>query len=133
MPNHARPTLRIAAAALSLLTLAACKSEPEVALDPLKVERGRTLYTGCAACHDNRRRETLVGPHLVHVIDRRAGQVSGYDYSDALRRSRLTWTPENLRRFIEDPQGFLPGTNMAIDGLKPQDAAAITEYLLSRE
>ncbi|WP_051340462.1 c-type cytochrome [Azospirillum halopraeferens] len=116
-----------------LLGAAACSREPEVALDPAKIERGRNLFHSCAACHDIRKRTNGVGPHLVRIVGREAGRARGYPYSEALAEADLRWDAEALRRFLHDPEAFLPGTNMAIEGYRPEDAEALVQYLISRE
>lgn len=127
------PLLMAGALVVAGFALAAWRADPKPVLDPLKIERGRVVYVGCSACHNNRKRETLVGPHLVRIIGREAGSVKGYEYSDAMRAAGLHWTPDQLRRFLTDPTTAVPGTNMAINGLPPHDADALVEYLMSRE
>lgn len=116
-----------------LLTACVGGEERQAALDPERVERGRDLFASCAACHDIRKRRNGVGPHLVGIIDRPAGTVRGYAYSEAVAGSGKLWTAEALKTFLHDPQAAVPGTNMAIDGLPPDDAEALVTYLVSRE
>lgn len=127
-------TLLAASLLLSLPLLGACgQGDAAAPSDPLLVERGRAAFAGCLACHDHRHRRNGVGPHLVNIIGRNAGAAREYPYSEALGRASVVWTPDALRRFLADPAGTLPGTNMVIDGLSPADAEAVVAYLLSRE
>lgn len=123
------------AAALAAPLLAGCVGgeERHAALDPEQVERGRDLFATCAACHDIRKRRNGVGPHLVGIVGRPAGEARGYPYSEALGQPGRVWTPEALRAFLHDPEAAVPGTNMAISGLPAADADAVVTYLLSRE
>ena len=62
-----------------------------------------------------------LGPSLAGVVDRKAGSVSGYHYSDALTDSDIVWTDQNLDEWLADPHQFIPGDKMPFPGLK--DAA----------
>lgn len=88
---------------------------------------GRRLFDRCLPCHtvEDGGRHTL-GPNLFGIVGRMAGTAEGYVYSDAMRNSGVTWTPENLAAFLEDangssPDSFIPGNRM-IQLLVPSDA-----------
>ena len=54
----------------------------------------------------------------------------GYGYSGALEQVVEVWTPENLYHFLENPQGFAPGTTMSFAGLgKSEDRVNVIAYL----
>ncbi|HYD30389.1 MAG TPA: c-type cytochrome [Azospirillaceae bacterium] len=125
-----RPPLSLVVVAL-LAT--GCARQEREALDPAKVERGRALFTSCEACHTLRKRENRIGPHLVRIVGRAAGEARRYAYSPALEATDLAWTPENLRRYLQAPQAFMPGTNMAIAGYSPADAESLVEFLRSKQ
>ncbi|MBV8915239.1 MAG: cytochrome c family protein, partial [Acetobacteraceae bacterium] len=56
--------------------------------------------------------------------------VAGYDYSDAMKSSGLTWNQGNLDRFLTDPKGVVPGTKMTFPGLKDAGKRkAVIDYL----
>ena len=82
------------------------------------VERGARVYERCAACHTLDADRT--GPHHCGLLGRRAGSVSGFPYSPAMRRSRIVWTEASLDRFLKAPLQALPGTSMGYDGVKDQ-------------
>ncbi|HEY8540107.1 MAG TPA: hypothetical protein VIL28_14655, partial [Steroidobacteraceae bacterium] len=65
------------------------------------------------------------------VLGRSMGSASGFDdYSPAMRAQRGAWTRERLDRFLQDPQGVVPGTNMAFAGIvDARQRAAIIDYL----
>lgn len=96
---------------------------------PLMPTRGETVAATCAACHDLVRAEHGVGPHLVGIVDRRAGSAAGYEYSPAMRTSRLRWTRERLRDFLVHPEAVVPGTRMALSGWPVDDALAVIDHL----
>ena len=90
--------------------------------------RGRAAYeTRCGACHSPQ--AARVGPRHAGVLGRRAGSVDGYDYSPALKASRLVWDAASLDRWLADPEAVIPGQRM---GYRLDDAAAradIVAYL----
>ena len=91
-------------------------------------ERGALLYESrCSVCHSldaNR-----IGPKHQGIHGRRAGGVEGFDYSPALRASGVVWRDDTLNRWLENPQGFIPGQRMNIRVSKAKDRADIIAYL----
>jgi cytochrome c len=73
--------------------------------------RGKMIFekrcTGCHALNQNRE-----GPHLAGVYGRVAGRVSGFDYSDALKKTHIVWNEQTLNQWLTDPQAMVPGTAM---------------------
>ena len=91
---------------------------------------GAELYAAnCASCHNLSVEEHGVGPHLVGLIGRQAGEVKGYNASDALRKFGGVWTPESLAEFLADPQAFAPGAAMSSQGLSADEAQAVADYV----
>ena len=89
-----------------------------------------TVFNQCAACHSTERGEHGIGPSLAGVFGRRAGTAAGFEFSQAMKDSGLTWNQANLDRYLADPRGVVPGTTMAYNGIK--DAAqrqAVINYL----
>ncbi|MCK0209625.1 c-type cytochrome [Starkeya koreensis] len=111
------------------LALAACGGEPEP--DRQAVARGEKLAVNCSPCHSLKSRSEGIGPPLLGVIGRKAGGYPGYDYSPALKASGISWAPEQLASFIQNPVGVVPGTKMALSPLSPQEASDIVAYLRS--
>jgi cytochrome c len=85
-------------------------------------EAGRTVYNQCRACHTiDAGGRNGVGPNLHAVVGRRAGAVEGFRYSAPMRTAAeggLTWTPENLDRYLTNPKDLVPGGSMAFAGLR---------------
>ena len=77
---------------------------------------GAVVYERCGACHSLERNRT--GPRHCGLIGRKAGSVSGFGYSRALKSSGIVWTRESLDRFLENPRKDVPGTIMAYAGVK---------------
>lgn len=110
---------------IPLMALAACDGAP--APDPQAVARGRKVFVGCSACH-SLTGETMVGPTLRGVVGRKAGSVAGFAYSDALKTSDFDWTPDKLATFLANPDS-VPGSNMAITPLAPDQAKDVVAFL----
>jgi cytochrome c len=66
------------------------------------------------------------------IVGRAAGAISGYNYSPALRHAKITWTEENLDKWLTDPQAFIPGTKMFYEVQNPQDRADLIAFLKER-
>jgi cytochrome c len=83
----------------------------------------------CAVCHviAPGARPTI-GPNLNGVVGRKAASTT-FNYSDALKRSNLTWTRANLDRFLTAPGQMVPGTRMVINISDAQQRAAVLNYL----
>jgi cytochrome c oxidase subunit 2 len=58
------------------------------------------------------------GPDLTHLVSR-----------DTIASGAVRNTPENLRRWIQDPDVFKPGSKMPAMGLSDPDLNAVTAYL----
>jgi cytochrome c len=84
----------------------------------------------CAVCHSAEAGQNKVGPSLFGVVGRKAGTVAAYTYSDAMKNSGITWTPDQLDKYLANPKGVVPNTKMIFLGLKkPEDRKAIVDYL----
>ena len=53
-----------------------------------------------------------VGPNLYGIVGQTAASVEGFNYSDALASSGITWTEEELDAYIANPAAKVPGTTM---------------------
>lgn len=78
-------------------------------------KRGEELYARCAACHALG--YDRVGPRHCDLLGRRAGSVPGFDYSAAMKKSRIVWTARTLDRFLANPIRTVPGTTMTYAGV----------------
>lgn len=76
---------------------------------------GQTVFNQkCASCHTVTAdlAHGLLGPNLVGVVNRAAGTAAGWDFSAALKASTVTWTEENLDKWLTDSRAFVAGTQM---------------------
>jgi cytochrome c2 len=89
-------------------------------------------FAQCSACHSTEKGKNGIGPSLAGIYGDKAATVPGYEFSEAMKNSGLTWNAATLDRFLADPKGVVPGTKMTFPGLK--DAAkrkAVVDYLKS--
>ena len=90
--------------------------------------RGEQLYARCMACHALA--YDRVGPRHCGLLGRRAGSVPGFDYSPAMKKSKLVWDEKTLNRFLAKPMAVVPGTAMTYDGVPDaQDRSDLIAYL----
>ena len=91
---------------------------------------GRALFQQrCASCHATAPgARSVLAPNLAGVVGRKAGSTT-FNYSPALKASKLTWTRANLDRFLSGPGQMVPGTRMVIAVSDAQQRAAILGYL----
>ena len=73
-------------------------------------EAGKTVFNKCKACHQVDK--NAVGPHLGGIVGRKAASVADYNYSEALKKSGITWDEASLDKFIANPNGLIPNNNM---------------------
>lgn len=92
--------------------------------------RGKEVYAQCAGCHSPDRHRT--GPKHCGLIGRQAGSADGFDYSQAMRVSRVIWNAQTLDRFLSAPLSFMPGTKMAIAGVRhSSERSDLIAYLIT--
>lgn len=91
---------------------------------------GEKVFAQCKACHVTDKGVNRVGPSLHGIVGRKSGTVPGFNYSTANKNSGVTWTPEVMYTYLENPRKFMPGTKMAFAGLRnPQQRADVIAYL----
>jgi cytochrome c oxidase assembly protein subunit 11 len=99
-----------------------------LAANPPDPVDGRDLFNEqCAACHALD--VNKYGPKLGGVFGRRAGAAPGYDYSPALRSAGLTWSADNLNRWLASPRKLIPGVKMPVSVPDPIARRDIVAYL----
>jgi len=110
-----------------LLTAIAIGAAPGLAAD---ASHGEQLFVECAACHTLEKGVHNVGPSLAGIFQRKSGSYDDYRYSPAMKRANITWTPEELDKFIADPQMVVPANRMPYAGMtSATDRADLIAYL----
>ena len=82
---------------------------------------GEKVFAVCKACHqvgDNAK--NAVGPVLNGLFGRKAGSVDGFSYSEANKKSGITWDEATFSEYIKDPKAKVPGTKMAFAGVRDE-------------
>ena len=109
------------ASALALCVPALARAAPDAV-------HGEQVYARCMACHALA--FDRVGPRHCGLLGRRAGSVAGFNYSAAMKKSRITWNDNTLDRFLTKPLKMVPGTAMTYDGVAdPKDRVDLIAYL----
>ncbi|HET9586352.1 MAG TPA: c-type cytochrome [Bradyrhizobium sp.] len=107
----------------------------ETAGDPLAAyagDRGADIFRACVACHTlGAEQANRAGPTLAGIFGRRIATAPGYNFSDALKRLDIVWTPETVSKLFEvGPQAYTPGTKMPEQRIgSEQDRAALVQFL----
>ena len=105
----------------------------DVAFAAADATAGESVFRNCRSCHALDGTDG-VGPHLNGVVGRPVDAIDGYAYSGALEQVADVWSEENLYHFLQDPQGWAPGTKMTYQGLKdPEDRANLIAYLATTQ
>lgn len=109
--------MRILVLLFSLLLAA-----PALAAESGNAERGAKVWKKCKSCHMvGEGAKNRVGPHLNEVFGRAAAGIEGFRYSKSMKRAGadgLSWTPEKLDIYIENPKALVSGTRMSFRGIK---------------
>lgn len=107
---------KIALAAAAALLLPAVASAQDAT-------KGKAVFNAaCKACHDGGEGGGKVGPLLKGVVGSKAGEhAPDYKYSDAMKKSGLTWDEATLDKYLSDwAKKLVPGTLMNYPGLKDE-------------
>ena len=111
---------------------AAPADEPlPVRLASADVARGETSAKKCVACHTFGKGEpNRVGPNLWGIVGRAKASEAGFNYSAAMKGQKGNWTLEDLDKYIANPRGMVPGTNMTFAGIpRGKERADLIAYL----
>ena len=113
--------------AVSLAAIVIGAVAPSLAAD---AGRGEQLFVECASCHTLEKGVHNVGPSLNGLFQRKAGSFDDFRYSPAMKRANITWTADELDKFIADPQMVVPANRMPYAGMtNAADRADLIAYL----
>ncbi len=103
--------------------------------DPLAAfagDPGAEVYRACVACHTlNANDGVRAGPTLAGIFGRKIATLPGYNFSEALRKLDIVWTPETVSKLFEiGPAHYTPGTKMPEQTIgSAADRAALVRFL----
>src|SRR6201999_3696489 len=119
-----RALMRISVPAIGsvlVMALSACGASGDAV-------HGKQLYVQCQNCH--KLSENFVGPMPCGLIGRPAGSVPGFDYSEGMKASGVTWDTKSINEFLTSPVAYVNGTKMGFAGFEsPNDRADVIAYL----
>ncbi|PPD45329.1 MAG: cytochrome c family protein [Methylocystis sp.] len=92
---------------------------------------GEKVFAKCKACHQvGESAKNAVAPQLNGISGRKAGSVEGYNYSEPMKGSGITWDEASFKEFIKNPKAKVPGTKMIFQGLASEgDQDNVWAYL----
>ena len=91
-------------------------------------DRGKQLFEKrCGGCHSLDQDQT--GPRLRNVYGRKAGSVSTFRYSEALKSAKITWDDGLLDQWLTDPDSLVPDNEMEFHVPKADEREAIIRFL----
>ncbi|MES2935905.1 MAG: c-type cytochrome [Pseudomonadota bacterium] len=92
---------------------------------------GKALYQSrCIACHSID--VNLAGPAHRGVVGSKAGRVAGFDYSPALKKSKLIWNEKNLNNWLTNPEKLIPGQKLGYAVTDANERQDLIAYLKSQ-
>ena len=115
-------------ACLAAFALLVVGSTLPVARPAQATARGKELYEKrCGGCHSLDRDKE--GPRLRGVYGRVAGSVDSFQYSDALKKSKITWTEATLDKWLTDTEKLVPDNDMSFRVQSSDERGEIIAYL----
>jgi cytochrome c len=93
---------------------------------------GEKVFGKCKACHQvGETAKNGIAPNLNGLEGRKAGGADGYNYSDAMKGSGITWDEASFTEFVKNPKAKVPGTKMVFQGLSSdKDSGDLWAYLV---
>jgi cytochrome c len=105
---------------------------PEDPLAAYAGDHGAEVFRACVACHTLDPAEGMrAGPTLAGIFGRRIATLPGYNFSDALKKLDIIWTPETISKLFEiGPMTYTPGTKMPEQKIgSAEERAALVDFL----
>lgn len=107
----ARTTSFVSAAAASFALVAAFAGTAPQAMGQ-GIDGEAAFNNACRTCHTTRPGDNRLGPHLNGIVGRKAGSAEGFNYSQSMKSSGITWDEASLDKFIANPDAVVQNNNM---------------------
>lgn len=132
--QRAQATLSISMTCFSVIVIASTVlSTPRVAVSAMAATGGdpvlgQSLFEKrCGGCHSLD--SDKEGPRLRNVYGRKAGSISTFNYSAAMKSASVTWDENSLDKWLGNTESVVPDNDMDFHVSKPDERADIIEYL----
>jgi cytochrome c len=105
---------------------------PEDPLASYAGDHGAEVFRACVACHALKPDEgPRAGPTLWGIFGRKIATLPGYNFSPALQKLDILWTPETVAKLFEmGPTTYTPGTKMPEQRIgSREDRDALVKFL----
>ena len=105
---------------------------PEDPLAAFAGDPGAEVFRACVACHTLSANDGVrAGPTLAGIFGRKIATLPGYNFSDALKKLDIVWTPETVAKLFEvGPMTYTPGTKMPEQRIgSAEDRTALMKFL----
>ena len=91
-------------------------------------DSGKELFQKrCGGCHALDREKE--GPRLHGVYGRTAGSIDSFEYSEALKKSKIVWADDSLDRWLTNTEALVPGNDMTFHVESADERRAIIAFL----
>jgi cytochrome c len=106
-------------------------TEPADALAGFEAEPGAQVFRACVACHTLKAQDgPRAGPTLAGLFGRRIATLPGYDFSPALKKLNIVWTPDTLSKLFElGPAAYTPGSKMPEQKVGTEERTDLIHFL----
>src|SRR5690242_8212837 len=105
---------------------------PDDPLAAYKGDHGAEVFRACVACHTLKPDQgNRAGPTLAGIFGRKIATLPGYNFSPALKKLDIVWTPTTISKLFEvGPATYTPGTKMPEQTIgSAEDRAALVQFL----
>jgi cytochrome c len=123
--NWKRSSVAVAAGIFVYLIAAVTLSNPGRAQTS---GSGKELFEKrCGGCHALDRDKE--GPRLHGVYGRAAGLMDSFQYSEALKKSKVVWTEDTLERWLTNTEELIPDNDMTFRVERADERREIIAFL----